>query len=120
LRQEQCAPNYFERRFVVWKKFLHSPFMRDVFVVREGLIKEGRSMRILTGISLAAFSGAAMIALSLSSASALTLSAPSLQQPFATAQVEKAARNHYGWHRGWRGGPRNCWINRWGHRVCNW
>jgi hypothetical protein len=80
-------------------------------------------MRILTGTAIAAVGGAAMLALSLSPASAFTLSGPSLEQPVASAQIEKVWWRHGwrgGWHGGWRGGYRHCWINRWGNRVCRW
>jgi hypothetical protein len=76
-------------------------------------------MRILTGTAIAAIGGAAMLALSLSPASAFTLSGPSLEQPVASAQIEKVWWRH-GWGGGWHGGYRHCWINRWGNRVCRW
>jgi hypothetical protein len=103
-------------------------------------LEDVMSLRSLAGYSIAALAGAAMFALSSSSASAFTLSGPSLQQPIASAQIEKVwcrwGRCGYGY--GWRGGYgyrwggayrwgpgygygyRNCWINRWGNRVCNW
>ena len=84
-------------------------------------------MRILKGTVIAAIGGAAMLALSLGSASAFTLSGPSLEQPVASAQVEKVWWHHgwgggwhggWGWHRGW-GGPGYGYG--WGHRRwCYW
>ena len=90
---------------------------------------------------LAALAGAAMLALSMSSASAFTLAAPSLEQPFAAAQIDKVWWHHgwgggwgwhhgWGWHRpwGWGGGPYyggyygggwgHCWRGYWGHLHC--
>jgi hypothetical protein len=61
------------------------------------------------------------------------MAGPSLEQPVASAQIEKAwcrwgrcgyGWRGYGWHGGWRPGPgygyRHGWINQWGNRVCNW
>jgi hypothetical protein len=85
--------------------------------------------RKLTNYCLAGAVGASMLALSLSPASAFTLSGPSLEQPVASAQIEKVWCNHWGchggwgWHHGWGGGGwggGRCWINRWGNRVCRW
>jgi hypothetical protein len=70
----------------------------------------------------------------LSPSPAFTLASPSLEQPVASAQIDKVWwRGGYGWHGGygWRGGwgpgygyggygYRHCWINLWGNRVCNW
>jgi hypothetical protein len=95
---------------------------------------------------LAALAGAAMVALSMNSASAFTLAAPSLEQPFAAAQIDKVWWHHgwgggwgwhhgwgggWGWHRpwGWGGGPYyggyygggwggHCWRGYWGHLHC--
>jgi hypothetical protein len=87
--------------------------------------------RNLATYSLAAIAGAAMLTLSTGAASAFTLASPSLEQPLASAQIEKVycrwGRCGYGWRGyGWRGpgwgygyGYRHCWINRWGYRVCN-
>jgi hypothetical protein len=89
--------------------------------------------RNLATYSLAAIAGAAMLTLSIGHASAFTLASPSLEQPFASAQIEKVycrwgrCGYGYGWGGyGWRGpgwgygyGYRHCWINRWGYRVCN-
>lgn len=90
--------------------------------------------RKLAICSLAALAGAAMLALSMSPASAFTLASPSLEQPVASAQIEKVWWHHGwgggwhgGWHHGWGGGGwgpgwgyRRCWINQWGNRVCRW
>jgi hypothetical protein len=102
------------------------------FFVAATTRKEWCSMRMLTGTVTAAIGGAAMLALSLGSASAFTLSGPTLEQPVASAQIEKVwcrwgrcgygGWRGYGWHGGWGPGPgyyRHCWINRWGYRVCN-
>jgi hypothetical protein len=69
-------------------------------------------MRILKSTVIAAVSGAAMLALSLSSASAFTLSGPSLEQPVASAQIEKVWWHHGGW--GWHGGWHHGWGGGWG------
>ncbi|WP_158815100.1 hypothetical protein [Methylocapsa sp. S129] len=84
--------------------------------------------------SLAALAGAAMLALSMSPASAFTLASPSLEQPVASAQIEKVWWHHGwggGWHGGWHrwgggwgpgwgyGGP-HCWRGYWGHLHCNY
>jgi hypothetical protein len=85
--------------------------------------------RKLAAYSLAALAGAAMLALSMSPASAFTLAAPSLEQPFAAAQIDKIWWRHgwgWGWHRpwGWGGGwgPgwgwRHCWRGYWGRLHC--
>jgi hypothetical protein len=81
--------------------------------------------RNLATYSLAALAGAAMLTLSIGPASAFTLASPSLEQPFASAQIEKVycrwGRCGYGWRGGYGYGYgyRHCWINRWGYRVCN-
>jgi hypothetical protein len=90
--------------------------------------KKGSSMRILKSTVIAAVGGAAMLALSLSSASAFTLSGPSLEQPVASAQVEKVWWHHGwgggwhgGWHHGWGGGWGGGYGPGWGHRRwCYW
>ena len=71
--------------------------------------------------SLAAAAGAAMLTLSLGSASAFTLASPSLQQPYASSQVEKVWWNRWGrWHPGPRyWGPRRCWRGYNGVLHCN-
>ena len=93
--------------------------------------------RKLAAYSLSALAGASMLALSMSPASAFTLAAPSLEQPFAAAQIDKVWWRHYwgggwgwhhgwGWHRpwGWGGGwgPgwgwRHCWRGYWGRLHC--
>jgi hypothetical protein len=94
--------------------------------------------RKLATCSLAALAGAAMLALSMSPASAFTLAAPSLEQPFASAQIDKVWWHHgygwgggWGWHRpwGWGGGPYyggyygpgwggHCWRGYWGRLHC--
>jgi hypothetical protein len=77
--------------------------------------------RQLKTCTLAALAGAVMLAASMNSASAFTLAAPSLAQPYASAQIEKVWWDH--WHH-WRGGGpgwgwhRHCWRNRWGHLRC--
>jgi hypothetical protein len=92
------------------------------------------SLRSLTGYSIAALAGAAMFALPLSPASAFTLSGPSLQQPVASAQIEKVwcrwgrcGYGGYGWRGyGWRGGYYgnrwggygNCWRGYYGRLHC--
>jgi hypothetical protein len=74
-------------------------------------------MRIRTSSSIAALAGAAMFALSLSPASAFTLSGPSLEQPVASAHVQKV------WWRGgyhaWRGGY-HAWRGGYGYRHTGW
>ena len=81
----------------------------------------------LAACSLSAVAGAAMLALSMSPASAFTLAAPSLEQPFAAAQIDKVWWRHYwgggwGWHRPWGWGPgwgyRHCWRGYWGRLHC--
>jgi hypothetical protein len=67
-------------------------------------------MKSLAGYSIAAFAGAAMLAMTLSPASAFTLSGPSLEQPVASAQIDKVWWRGGGW--GWRGG--------WGYRAWSW
>jgi hypothetical protein len=92
--------------------------------------------RKLATRSLAALAGASMLALSLNPASAFTLPAPSLEQPVASAQVEKVWWHHgwgyhggwgwrhgWGWHRpwGWGYGPGwgpHCWRGYWGRLHC--
>jgi len=75
---------------------------------------------------LATLAGAAMLALTMGPASAFTLASPSLEQPVASAQIEKVWWRRWGWRGGWGPGYgygygwRHCWINRWGYRVCNW
>jgi hypothetical protein len=88
------------------------------------------SPRSLTAISVAALAGAAMWLITTGQASAFTLASPSLEQPFASSQIEKVycrwgrcgyGYGHgYGWHGGWGPGYgyHHCWINQWGHRVC--
>jgi hypothetical protein len=91
------------------------------------------SLRSLAGYSVAALAGAAMFALPLSPASAFTLSGPSLQQPVASAQIEKVwcrwgrCGYGYGWRGyGWRGGYYgnrwggygNCWRGYYGRLHC--
>jgi hypothetical protein len=94
------------------------------------------SRKLTTG-ALAALAGAALLALSMSPASAFTLAAPSLEQPFASAQIDKVWWHHgwgggwgwhhgWGWHRpwGWGGGPYyggyygHCWRGYWGRLHC--
>jgi hypothetical protein len=67
-------------------------------------------MKSLAGYSIAAFAGATMLAMSMSPASAFTLSGPSLEQPVASAQIDKVWWRGGGW--GWRGG--------WGYRAWGW
>jgi hypothetical protein len=80
--------------------------------------------RNLATCSLAALAGAAMLALSMSPASAFTLASPSLEQPVASAQIDKVWWRHggWGWHRGWGGGwgpgYGRCWRGRWGRLHC--
>jgi len=82
-------------------------------------------MRSLAGYSIAAVAGAAMLAMSLSPASAFTLSGPSLEQPVASAQVDKVWwRGGWGWRGpgwGWRGYgyPGYCWRGYYGFLHCN-
>ena len=82
--------------------------------------------RKLAICSLATLAGAAMLALTMGPASAFTLASPSLEQPVASAQIEKVWWRRWGWRGGWGPGYgygygwRHCWINRWGYRVCNW
>jgi hypothetical protein len=96
------------------------------------------SVKTLAKYTIAAISGASMLALSLSPASAFTLSAPSLEQPVASAQIDKVWW-HGGWHHGWGGGwgwhhawgygggwgygdgwGPHCWRGYWGHLHCNY
>ena len=80
--------------------------------------------RQLKTCSLAALAGAAMLAVSIHSASAFTLASPSLEQPYASGQIEKVWWDHWHhWH-GWGPGPgwgwhRHCWRGRWGHLHCD-
>jgi hypothetical protein len=84
-----------------------------LFWGRWGNIKEKTVIsRHLTTCSLAALAGIAMLTLSMAPASAFTLASPSLEQPFAAAQIDKVQ-----WHR-WH--HRHCWRNRWGHLRCDW
>jgi hypothetical protein len=101
------------------------------------------SVKTLAKYTIAAISGASMLALSLSPAAAFTLSAPSLEQPVASAQIDKVWW-HGGWHHGWGGGwgwhhawgygggwggggwgygggwGPHCWRGYWGHLHCNY
>src|SRR5580698_8245625 len=96
-----------------------------------GNLEEGTMSRKLAACSLAALAGAAMLALSMSPASAFTLAAPSLEQPFAAAQIDKVWWHHgwgggWGWHHGWGwhrpwgcgGWGGHCWRGYWGHLHC--
>ena len=53
--------------------------------------------------SVSTLAGVAMLAVSLSPASALTLVAPSLEQPFASSQIEKVWWCRWGCGWAWRG-----------------
>ena len=87
------------------------------------------SVKTLAKYTIAAIGGASMLALTLSPASAFTLSAPSLEQPVASAQIDKVWWHHgwgggWGWHHAWGygggwGGP-HCWRGYWGHLHCNY
>jgi hypothetical protein len=100
--------------------------------------EKAMSVKTLAKYTIAAISGASMLALSLSPASAFTLSAPSLEQPVASAQIDKVWW-HGGWHHGWGGGwgwhhawgygggwgygdgwGPHCWRGYWGHLHCNY
>jgi hypothetical protein len=87
-------------------------------------------MSMRSTYSIAALAGATMLALSLSPASAFTLSGPSLEQPVASAQVDKVWWRYgygyrgYGWRGyGWRGpgywGYGHCWRGYYGALHCN-
>jgi hypothetical protein len=65
--------------------------------------------RKLVSCSLAALAGAAMLTFSMAPASAFTLASPSLEQSYASGQIEKVW-----WHH------RHCWRGRWGHLHCGW
>ena len=69
-------------------------------------------LRKLTGAALAVVSGAAMIALS-TPASAFTLGSPSISQPFAASQIDKAAWDEHHRHR-------HCDVDRHGHKHCHY
>jgi len=73
-------------------------------------------MRILTLTAIGVVGGAAMLALSMSPASAFTLAGPSLQQPVASAQIDKVWWRRWGYRRGWGG---HCWRGYYGHLHCN-
>ena len=93
------------------------------------------SFRTVAKYTIAAIGGATMLATSLSPASAFTLAAPSLEQPVASAQIDKVWwnggwhhgwgwRHGWGWGGGWAGygggwGP-HCWRGYWGHLHCNY
>jgi hypothetical protein len=89
-------------------------------------------MRSMSNYVIGAVAGVSMVALSLGTASAFTLSGPSLEQPVASAQIEKAWWHHGwgggwhgggGWHHGWGGGgwAGPGWGGGWGHRRwCYW
>jgi hypothetical protein len=92
------------------------------------------SLKTSTIYSVGALAGAAMLGLSLSPASAFTLSGPSLEQPVASASIDKVwyyryGYRGYGWRGyGWRGGyyrpgwgyyGRHCWRGYYGRLVCN-
>jgi hypothetical protein len=86
--------------------------------------------RNLANCCSSAIIGATIFAFSMGPASAFTLSGPSLEQPVASAQIEKVWCNRWGchpgyWHGGggwgWRGpgwGAR-CWRGYYGHLHCN-
>jgi hypothetical protein len=100
------------------------------------------SFRTVAKYTIAAIGGATMLATSLSPASAFTLAAPSLEQPVASAQIDKVWFNGgwhhgwgggWGWHHGWGGGwaggygggygyggGPHCWRGYWGHLHCNY
>jgi hypothetical protein len=76
-----------------------------------GTLKEKTVLsRKLASCSLAALAGAAMLTFSMGPASAFTLPSPSLEQPYASAQIQKAWWHHY---------HRHCWRGRWGHLHCD-
>jgi hypothetical protein len=80
------------------------------------------SLRTFASYAIAATAGASMLALSMGPASAFTLSSPSLEQPVASAQIDKVWW-HGGWHGGgWRGGWHGGWGWRggWGYRGWGW
>ena len=69
--------------------------------------------RTLANGALAALAGAAMLTISMGPASAFTLSSPSLEQPVASAQIDKVW-----WRGGWRGGWG--WRGGYGWRGYGW
>ena len=75
--------------------------------------------------SIVDLAGATMLALSLSPASAFTLSGPSLEQPVASAQVDKVWWRYgygyrgYGWRRPGYWGYGHCWRGYYGALHCN-
>jgi hypothetical protein len=77
-------------------------------------------MRILTLTAIGIVGGAAMLALSMGPASAFTLAGPSLQQPVASAQIDKVWWRRWGYRRGWGPGwGGHCWRGYYGHLHCN-
>ena len=78
------------------------------------------SLRTFACYSIAAIAGASMLALASGPASAFTLSGPSLEQPVASAQIDKVWWRG-GWHGGWgwRGGWGG-WRGGWGWRGPGW
>jgi len=91
------------------------------------------SIKTSTIFSIGAIAGATMLGLSLTPASAFTLTGPSLEQPVASAQIDKVWYRYgyrgYGWRGGyrWHGGyyrrgwgyGRHCWRGYYGRLVCN-
>jgi hypothetical protein len=85
------------------------------------------SINSLATYSIAATAGAMMLGLSLTPATAFTLAGPSMEQPVASAQIDKIWYRYgyrgYGWrggyyHGGW-GYGRRCWRGYYGRLVCN-
>jgi hypothetical protein len=65
--------------------------------------------RKLVNCSLAALTGAMMLTFSMAPASAFTLASPSLEQSYASGQVQKVWWRH-----------RHCWVGWHGHMHCGW
>jgi hypothetical protein len=90
---------------------LHVLFILRMFIFPcLGIMKERIVLsRKLVNCSLAALTGAMMLTFSMAPASAFTLASPSLEQSYASGQIDKVW-----WHH------RHCWRGRWGHLHCGW
>jgi len=92
---------------VVKRRPIHRALIRDLVLLAAWNKTEVAMLaRGFLRCSVSTLAGVAMLAVSLSPASALTLVAPSLEQPFASSQIEKVWWCRWGCGWGWRGpGP---------------